>query len=84
MDVNSQNAAAALRSPAAQLALLDRLAHCAPLAREFAGELALLESVQGRLEELGDFEDVSLRHNEQVCCAVHALLAVLCCAVLCV
>ena len=76
VDVNSQNAAAALRSPVAQLALLDRLARCAPLATKFAHGLAQLEMVRGRLEELGDFEDDSLRHNEQVCCAV------LCCAVL--
>lgn len=66
VDVNSQNAAAALRSPVAQLALLDRLAGCTPLATEFARAPARLQGVQERLEDLGDFEDASLRHNEQV------------------
>lgn len=70
VDINSQNAAAALRSPVAQLALLDRLARCAPLATEFAHGLARLQAVRARLEELSDFEDGSLRQNEQVCCAV--------------
>jgi DNA repair ATPase RecN len=70
VDINSQNAAAALCSPSAQLALLDRLTRCSHLAASFASGLMRLQAVQERLEELSDFEDSSLRRNEQVCCAV--------------
>lgn len=65
VDVNGQNAAAALRSRSTQRTLLDRLARAAPLAAQCAGELHRLTRLRGRIVELSQLEDEELRQGEE-------------------
>lgn len=64
VDVNGQNAAAALRSRSTQRALLDRLASAAPLAAQCAAEVQRLTRLRGRIAELSELEDEELRQGE--------------------
>ena len=65
VDVNGQNAAAALRSPGTQRALLDRLARAAPLVARCAAEVQRLARLRARIGELSELEDEELRRGEE-------------------
>lgn len=65
VDVNGQNAAAALRSPSTQRALLDRLARAAPLVARCAAEVQRLARLRARIGELSELEDEELRRGEE-------------------
>ena len=73
VDVNGQNAAAALRSHSTQRALLDRLARAAPMAAQCATLLRRLTRLRGRIAELAELEDEELRRGEEA--ALHRIEA---------
>eukprot|EP00198_Chlamydomonas_reinhardtii_P003113 XP_001692449.1 predicted protein [Chlamydomonas reinhardtii] len=65
VDTNGQHSTLALRDPATQLELLDRIAGTAPLAAAYGSSLAALRAVEARLDELDELDNEGERARLQ-------------------